>query len=171
MPTQERAPIGKELTPLYVEEIHMVEGLEDEEVDQYLDKNLWLVPLFEIDVIGTADAYIKPTIAGRLRAGHGCDHRALTSTGTIRPRNEGILMRDGLNIRRNQFRDCRGTTTSVHCQGFANPRENGHDRAIMGTHGCIYLVYEDMKGLDPKFTSTKYIYQQMPSLYNNVDTE
>ena len=43
--TQESAPTTKELTPLYAEEIHMLEGLEDEEVDQYLEENPWLVPL------------------------------------------------------------------------------------------------------------------------------
>ena len=50
----------KELAPLYAEEVHVLERLEDEEVDRYLEDNLRLIPLFEIDVIGTADAYVKP---------------------------------------------------------------------------------------------------------------
>ena len=53
----------KELTPLYTEEIHMLDGQEDEEVDQYLEENPWLIPLFEIGVIEAANMYIKPTMA------------------------------------------------------------------------------------------------------------
>ena len=38
----------------------MVEGLDDEELENYLDKNPWIVPLFEIDVIETAETYTTP---------------------------------------------------------------------------------------------------------------
>ena len=38
----------------------MLEGLEDEELERYLDKNPRIVPLFEIDVRGTADSYVVP---------------------------------------------------------------------------------------------------------------
>ena len=50
VPMQESAPAPKEISPLYVEEIHMLEELEDEELERYLDKNPCIVPLFEIDV-------------------------------------------------------------------------------------------------------------------------
>ena len=39
----------------------MLEGLEDEELERYLDENPRIVPLFEIDVRGTADSYAFPT--------------------------------------------------------------------------------------------------------------
>ena len=39
----------------------MLEGLEDEELEKYLDKNSRIVPLFEIDVIETAETYTTPT--------------------------------------------------------------------------------------------------------------
>ena len=48
-------------TPLYVEENQLLQGLEDEELERYLDKNLQIVPLFEIDVRGSADSYAFPT--------------------------------------------------------------------------------------------------------------
>ena len=50
----------EEISPLYAEEIHMLEGLEDEELERYLDENPRIVPLFEIDVRGTADSYASP---------------------------------------------------------------------------------------------------------------
>ena len=44
--------------PLYVEEINMLDGLEDTEHEAYLDKNLRIIPLFEIDVLEAASEYI-----------------------------------------------------------------------------------------------------------------
>ena len=50
VPMEESAPAPKEISPPYAEEIHMLEGLEDEELERYLDENPWIVPLFEIDI-------------------------------------------------------------------------------------------------------------------------
>ena len=47
---EESASAPKEISPLYAEEIHMQEGLEDEELERYLDENPRIVPLFEMDV-------------------------------------------------------------------------------------------------------------------------
>ena len=35
----------------------MLEGLEDRELEAYLDENLRIIPLFEIDVLETASEY------------------------------------------------------------------------------------------------------------------
>ena len=51
---------GKELTPLYAECINMLDRLADKEVDQYLQDNLKIVPLFEIDVAEVVSPYILP---------------------------------------------------------------------------------------------------------------
>ena len=48
------------MTPLYAEEIHMLEGLEDEKLDWYLDENPQIVPLFEIDIGETTETYASP---------------------------------------------------------------------------------------------------------------
>ena len=47
----------KGITPLYAEDINMLEGLDDTDLEAYLDYNPWIVPLFEIDVMGTAAGY------------------------------------------------------------------------------------------------------------------
>ena len=57
---QESSPAPKEISPLYSKEIHMLEGLEDEELERYLDKNPCIVPLFEIDVGKTAESNASP---------------------------------------------------------------------------------------------------------------
>ena len=40
----------------------MLQGLDDEELVNYLEENPRIVPLFEIDIIETAGAYTTPTI-------------------------------------------------------------------------------------------------------------
>ena len=57
---QESAPALKEISPLSVEEIHTLEGLEDEELERYLDENPRIVALFEIDIGGTVESYASP---------------------------------------------------------------------------------------------------------------
>ena len=57
---EENATIPKDISPLYAVEIHMLEGLEDEELECYLDENPRIIPLFEIDVRGTTDSYASP---------------------------------------------------------------------------------------------------------------
>ena len=57
---QESTPASKAMTSLCAEEIHMLEGLEDEELEHYLDENPRIVPLFEIDVEETAESYASP---------------------------------------------------------------------------------------------------------------
>ena len=58
---EENMTIPKDISPLYAEEIHMLEGLEDDELERYLDQNPRIVPLFKIDVWGTVDSYAFPT--------------------------------------------------------------------------------------------------------------
>ena len=57
---EESAPAPKEISPLYAEEIHMLEWLEDEELERYLNENPRIVPLFEIDVGETTQSYASP---------------------------------------------------------------------------------------------------------------
>ena len=49
VPTQSRTGATKELPPLYAESINIMDGLANEEVDQYLEEHPKIVPLFEVD--------------------------------------------------------------------------------------------------------------------------
>ena len=49
------------MTPFYAKDIHMLEGLDDDELVNYLDEHPQIVHLFEIDVIETAGTYTTPT--------------------------------------------------------------------------------------------------------------
>ena len=57
--TQERAGTSKQLTPLYAEWINMLNGLVDEEVDQYLKELPKIVLLFKVDVSEAVTPYIN----------------------------------------------------------------------------------------------------------------
>ena len=58
MPTQPRAGRSKELILLYAESINMLDGLADDEVDQYLEEHVKIVPLFEVDVVEAVTPYV-----------------------------------------------------------------------------------------------------------------
>ena len=59
VPTQPRTRTDKELTMLYAKSVNMLEGLTNEEVDQYLEENPKIVSLFEIDVAEAVSPYIS----------------------------------------------------------------------------------------------------------------
>ena len=54
---EELAAQPKYVTPLYVEDINMLEGMDDAELEAYLEEHPRIIPLFEIDVIETAADY------------------------------------------------------------------------------------------------------------------
>ena len=53
------------MTPLYTEEVHMLEGLDDEELETYLEENPEIMPFCKIDVIEMTGAYAT---SGTIRA-------------------------------------------------------------------------------------------------------
>ena len=62
VPTQEMAAQSKGITPLYAEDINMLKGVDDIEVEAYLDDHSRIVPLFEIDIIETVADYAPTTM-------------------------------------------------------------------------------------------------------------
>ena len=49
--TEESLTTPHNTTPLYAEGVHMLDGLADEEVDDFLEDHPTIIPLFEIDAI------------------------------------------------------------------------------------------------------------------------
>mgnify|MGYP000600815546 CR=1 FL=1 len=58
---QETSAPTKAITPLYVQEISILEGLDDTELEAYMDENPRIVPQFEIDILETASEYVPTT--------------------------------------------------------------------------------------------------------------
>ena len=60
VPTEDRIVTKKEIVPLYAESINMMEGLEDSEIEQYLDENaIEIIPLFEINAVEIITPYVN----------------------------------------------------------------------------------------------------------------
>ena len=53
--TEEQLTMPHNTTPLYAEGVHMLNGLADKKVDNFLEDHPTIIPLFEIDVISTVD--------------------------------------------------------------------------------------------------------------------
>ena len=51
VPTQEKVITKREWVLLYPESVNLMEGLDDRELDQYLDENPKILSLFKIDVV------------------------------------------------------------------------------------------------------------------------
>ena len=49
--TEERVPVALDTSPLYAEGVHMLDGLADEEVEDFLEDHPTIVPLFEINAM------------------------------------------------------------------------------------------------------------------------
>ena len=47
--TEERVPTALNTSPLYAEGVHMLDGLADDEVEDFLEDHPTIIPLFEID--------------------------------------------------------------------------------------------------------------------------
>ena len=59
--TEERTTTPLDNNPLYVEGVHMLNGLEDDEMYSFLDEHPMIVPLFDIDVLSSVELYIAST--------------------------------------------------------------------------------------------------------------
>ena len=58
VPTQLRVSMSKELIPLYAKSINMLDGLSDDQVNQYLEEHPKIVPLFEVDIAEAVTLYV-----------------------------------------------------------------------------------------------------------------
>ena len=61
VPTKELTAQPKYMTPLYAKDTNMLEGVDNTELEAYLEEHPQIIPLFEIDVIETAADYATPT--------------------------------------------------------------------------------------------------------------
>ena len=150
---EESTPAPKETSPLHAEEIHMLEGLEDEELELYLDENPRIVPLFEIDVGETAKSYASPIGTTGYDDESGEDAIAeLCRTQEAFEREMETLRRvittelEEINV---------GTTDDPRTISITKnlpPTTRTAMITLLGEYRDVFTwSYEDMKGLDPKF--------------------
>ena len=59
---EELLPTPHNITPLYSEGAHMLDGLADEEVDAFLEDHPTIIPLFEIDAISAIGSHLDEDV-------------------------------------------------------------------------------------------------------------
>ena len=60
--TEDRLTTPHNTTPLYAEGVHMLDGLADEEVDDFLEDHPTIIPLFEIDAISAVGTPLEEEV-------------------------------------------------------------------------------------------------------------
>ena len=150
---EESKTVAKDVSPLYAEEIHMLEGLDDEELEQYLEENPRIVPLFEIDVRGTAESYTIPNtspgheeelgenaLAELQRAQEAFDREMEVSRRVVATELEEVNMGTPEEPR----------TLSI-ARNLSPSTKTSLIRLLSEYRDVFAWSYDDMKGLDPKF--------------------
>ena len=56
--TQNKVATNKQCLPIYAESVNMMEGLDEDEENQYFDDNPKIIPLFEIDILQALTPYV-----------------------------------------------------------------------------------------------------------------
>ena len=64
MITEERVTTPHNTSPLYTEGVHMLNGLADEEMDDFLEDHPTIIPLFEIDAISAVGTPLDEEVTG-----------------------------------------------------------------------------------------------------------
>ena len=149
VPTHPRESTGKELTPLYAESVNMLEGLADEEVDQYLEENLKIVSLFEIDVAEVVSPYItqsddageepdREAIRELWQAQEALERKMAVSQCVKASKLEEVNLGTGEDAR------------PVHIAKQMSPESKTAMMTLLKEFRDVFAwSYEDMRGLDP----------------------
>ena len=143
--------------PLYVEEINMLEGLEDTELEAYLDGNPQIIPLFEMDVLEAASEYAPTSM--RQDVEHEPDPESLLELSKAQEAFE-----QEMEI---SWQATTSMMEKINVGSVEAPRPLSIAKDPMPTEkiGMIDLLweykdvfawsYDDMKGLDTKFYQHK----------------
>ena len=131
----------------------MLEGLEDEDLERYLDENPRIVPLFEIDVGETVESYASPIeISGR------CDELGEDVIAELRRAQEAFEREMEISrwVAAIELEEVNmGTTEDQHNISIAKnlpPTTRTTMITLLGKYKDVFAwSYEDMKGLNPKF--------------------
>ena len=135
----------------------MLEGLEDEELERYLDENPRIVPLFEIDVRGTANSYACPTESTGQEDEPGEDALAELQRAQEAFEREMEISR---RVAATELEEVNmGTIAEPRTISIAKnlpPSTRTELITLLGEYKDVFAwSYDDMKGLDPKFYQRK----------------
>ena len=157
VPTEELATQPKKITPLYAEDINMLEGVDDAELEAYLEEHPRIIPLFEIDVIETAADYSTHTMGlEEVYEPHPTSIMELSRAREAFEKEMEISRRvtasalEEINV---------GTTDVPRLLSITKdlmPREKMAMIELLREFKDVFAwSHEDMRGMDPKILSTQ----------------
>ena len=82
--TEERISTTNDTTPLYVEGVHMIDGLADDKIDRYLDDYPKIIPLFEVNIIQAVIPYVLRTYSEAADTLREMDLKSVDELGLFR---------------------------------------------------------------------------------------
>ena len=153
--TEERVPVALNTSPLYAEGVHMLDGLADEEVEDFLEDHPTIVPLFEINAMSpieqtqetgvTEDAPPQdepdPTKVAELRQARDAFERELAISQRVK-----ASTLETINL---------GSDENPRTLQIANNVPTGEQaslvRLLTDYQDVFAWSYTDMKGLDPQY--------------------
>ena len=157
IPTEEITTQPKGMTPLYAEIINMLDGMDDTELEAYLEEHSRIIPLFEIYVIGIAAIYATPTSLHD--EAYEPDPASIMELSRAREAFEKE-MEISRRVTASALEDVNiGTTSEPRLLSIAKelaPNQKQAMIALLTEYKDVFAwSHEDMKGLDPKFYQHK----------------
>ena len=153
--TKERVTTPYNTSPLYAEGVHMLDGLADDEVHDFLEDHPTIIPLFEIDAISAVDTSLDeevmedirpqdepdPTTIAELRHARDAFERKVAISQQVK-----ASTLESLNL---------GSDQNPRTLQIANNLSTGEratlKRLLTDYQDVFTWSYTDMKGLDPQY--------------------
>ena len=140
----------RKFVPLYAEYVNMIEGLDDEEVNQYFLENPKIIPLFEIDVI----EIITPFMSNDEKdVGVPVDEKTLMELWQQQEAMEKE-MQVSQRVHASTLEELNLVENNVNSQGNAISREDQAHRITTTIQRCVCMVVQGYEGIGSYFLST-----------------
>ena len=151
---RKRVPTPKDATPLYAEGVHRLDGLADDEVDNFLEDHPKIIPLFDIDIVEAVRPYVSEPTEGDQDVGR---EPGLKSVEELRHAREALKCELAISqrVKASTLEDVNlESPDALRTVKIAKDlAENDRTALITLTkyQDVFTWSYNDMKGLDPQY--------------------
>ena len=155
--TEERVPVALHTAPLYAEGVHMLDGLADDEVEDFLGDHPTIVPLFEINAMSPTEHAPEAGVTEEEEVSPQ-DEPDSTTVAELRQARDAFERELAISQRVKA-----STLETINLGSDENPRtlqiannlptaERASLVSLLTDYQDVFAwSYTDMKGLDPKY--------------------
>ena len=153
--TEERVPATLNTSPLYAEGVQMLDGLADDEVDDFLDDHPTIIPLLEINAIPTIDTDVAEEVTEETLPQDEPNPTTVAELRHARDAFEGELA-ISQRVKESTLKTINlGSDETPRTIQIANNLPVGERAALVRLltdyQDVFAWFYTDMKGLDPQY--------------------